>query len=161
MGTRRNFSTLNSIVIGVLISAFVMPAYAEYWCKAVALRDTHYNESPETLIRKGKVVSFTTDNGADLCQHGGYCVKRRDFRLVDCDAHLNPIRTKANPANVRHSDIEDTLLAMGLCSACADNAAAWYIRRPSSPTGKLVKAALEGNPLAKRKLQDDIPNYPY
>jgi hypothetical protein len=154
---------MKSIVLAVLISAVVTPSYAEYWCKAVALRDTQYNESPETLIRKGQVESFTTDNGADLCQHGGYCVKRRDFRLLDCDSHLNPIRTKANAGNVRYSDIDDTLLAMGLCSACAGNAAAWYTYRPSSPTGQLVKAALEGSPLAKRKLQegDSIPNYPH
>jgi hypothetical protein len=143
-------------------NASVMPAYAEYWCKAVALRDTHYNESPETLIRKGQVESFTTDDGADLCQHGGYCVKRHDFRLIDCDAHLRPMRTKANAGEVRYSDIDDTLLSIGLCSACAGNAAAWYIGRPSSPTGMLVKAALEGNPLAKQKLQEmDIPTYPY
>jgi hypothetical protein len=154
---------MKSIVIAILISAFVTPAYAEYWCKAVALRDTHYNESPETLIRKGQVESFTTDNGTDLCQHGGYCAKRRDLRLIDCDAHLNPIRTKANVGDVRYSDIDDTLLAMGLCSACASNAASWYIYRPLSPTGKLVKGALEGSPVAKRKLQqgDDIPNYHY
>ena len=73
---------MKSIVIAILVSAVVAPAHAEYWCKAVALRDTHYNESPETLIRKGQVESFTTDNGADLCQHGGDCAKRRDFRSL-------------------------------------------------------------------------------
>ena len=155
---------MKSIVIAILISAVATPAYAEYWCKAVALRDTHYIETPDTLIRRGQVESFTTDNGADLCQHGGYCVKRRDFRLIDCDAHLNPIRTKANAGDARYSDIEDTLVAMGLCNACAANAASWYTYRPSSPTGMLVKAALEGNPVAKQKLQqgwDYIPSYPY
>jgi hypothetical protein len=80
---------------------------------------------------------------------------------LDCDAHLNPIRTKANAGDVRYSDIEDTLLNMGLCNACAGNAAAWYVYRPSSSTGQLVKAALEGNPLAKQKLQGDVPNYPW
>ena len=96
---------MKSVVIAILISAFVTPAYAEYWCKAVALRDTRYNESPETVTRIGQVESFTTDNSPDLCQHGGYCAKRRDFRRPDCDAHLNPIRTKANAGDVRYSDI--------------------------------------------------------
>lgn len=143
---------------------FALPAFAEYWCKAQAIRNTHYNESPGTLIKKGQIVSFTSDYGVDLCQHGGWCVKRKDLKLIDCDYHLNPIRSKADPKNVRHSDIEDTLLSFGLCSACADNAAAWYIRRPSSPTAKLVRSALEGNPIAKQKLQsgwDNIPNFPY
>lgn len=149
------------IAVGALFCAVATPANAEYWCSAVALRNTHYVETPEPLIRKGQKVEFTTDNGAELCQHGGYCAKRRDFKLLDCDAHLNPIRSKADPASVRHSDIEDTLLNMGLCSACADNAAAWYLRKPMSPTGRLVKSALEGNPVAKRKLQGDIPNFPY
>jgi hypothetical protein len=155
---------MKRLLVAILIYAFVTPSYAEYWCKALALRDTHYNESTDTLIRKGQVEAFTTDNGPDLCQHGGYCVKRRDFRLLDCDVHLNPIRTKANTEDVRYSDIENTLVEMGLCNACAGNAASWYIYRPSSPTGQLVKAALEGNPLAKQKLQQDwdsIPNYPY
>jgi hypothetical protein len=154
---------MKTTILAILISALVTPAYAEYWCKAVALRDTHYNESPETLIRKGQVESFSTDEGADLCQHGGYCVKRRDFRLLDCDANLRPIRAQANAGEARYSDIEDTLVSMGLCNACAGNAAAWYTRLPSSPTGRLVRAALEGNPLARQKLLegDNIPNYPW
>ena len=152
------------ILVPIMVLFFTSPVFAEYWCKAVALRNTYYNESPGTLIRKGQIISFTSDYGSDLCQHGGWCVKRKDLKLLDCDYHLNPIRTKADPTNVRHSDIEDTLLSMGLCSACADNAAAWYIRRPSSSTAKLVRSALEGNPIAKRKLQsgwDNIPNFPY
>jgi hypothetical protein len=154
---------MKTTILAILISALVTPAYAEYWCKAVALRDTHYNESPETLIRKGQVESFSTDEGADLCQHGGYCVKRRDFRLLDCDVNLRPIRTQGNAEEARYSDIEDTLVSMGLCNACAGNAAAWYTHLALSPTGRLVKAALEGNPLARQKLQegDNIPNYPW
>ncbi len=156
------FNVMRHIIAATILFGLITPSHAEYWCKAVALRNTQYNESPETKIRKGQVVTFSSDYGVDLCQHGGYCAKRRDFRLLDCDAHLKPIRSKADPASVRHSDIEDTLLKMGLCSACADNAAAWYTRRPNSPTGRLVRSALEGNPVAKRRLlQDDMPNFPY
>jgi hypothetical protein len=81
---------MKRIVLAILMSVVASPAYAEYWCKAVALRDTHYDESPETLIRKGQVDSFTTDDGADLCQHGGYCVKRRDFRLLELRRAFEP-----------------------------------------------------------------------
>jgi hypothetical protein len=47
---------------------------------------------------------------------------------------------------------------MGLCEACADNAAVYYTEKPASRCGKLAKQALEGNPAAIRTLQS-FPDY--
>lgn len=149
------------IIVVINFALAINPAHAEYWCKAIALRNTHYNDHPEIIIKKDTEDTFTSDYGNDLCQHGGYCVKRQDFKLIDCDYHLNPIRSKAEPIALRYSDVSDTLVNMGLCSLCAKNAASWYIKHPLSKTGKLVKAALEGNPEAKKKLIEDTPQFLY
>jgi len=47
---------------------------------------------------------------------------------------------------------------MGLCSACADNVAQHYTKKPNSRCGKLAKQALEGNPQAVEELQS-FPSY--
>jgi len=148
-----------AIFIIILINIIINPVRAEYWCKALALRDTHYNEDVRTRIKKGATVQFSSHFGDNLCQHGGYCAKRYDFRLIDCDNHLRPIRTRNNAQAARFSDVEDTLIGLGLCTACASNATAWYIHLPSSRTGKQVKAALEGNPFAIQQLRANVPQY--
>ncbi|MEE9913720.1 MAG: hypothetical protein K4571_18575 [Deltaproteobacteria bacterium] len=47
---------------------------------------------------------------------------------------------------------------MGACSACADNIAQYYSKKPDSLCGKLAKQALQGNPEATRKIVD-FPDY--
>ena len=53
---------------------------------------------------------------------------------------------------------KEKFLEMGACSACADNIAQYYTKKPDSPCGKLAKQALEGNPDAIRKLVE-FPDY--
>jgi hypothetical protein len=53
---------------------------------------------------------------------------------------------------------KEKFLEMGACSACADNIAQYYTRKPESPCGKLAKSALEGNPDAIKKLIE-FPDY--
>lgn len=43
-------------------------------------------------------------------------------------------------------------LKMGACSACADNIAQYYTKKPNSPCGELARQALEGNSYAVKKL---------
>jgi hypothetical protein len=45
-----------------------------------------------------------------------------------------------------------------MCNACADNAAAFYVKMPASRCAALVRQALEGNPTAVNKLKD-MPDY--
>jgi hypothetical protein len=53
---------------------------------------------------------------------------------------------------------KEKFLEMGACSACADNIAQYYTKKPNSPCGKLAKQALEGNPDAIKKLVE-FPDY--
>ena len=53
---------------------------------------------------------------------------------------------------------KEKFMEMGACSACADNIAQYYTKKPDSSCGKLAKQALEGNPDAIRKLVQ-FPDY--
>lgn len=67
-------------------------------------------------------------------------------------------RTRNSAAALRADDVGNRFLELGLCSACASNVAAFYIREPNSACGRLAKQALEGNPVAVGKLRDN-PGY--
>jgi hypothetical protein len=58
----------------------------------------------------------------------------------------------------RYGESRERFVEMGACSACADNIAQYYAKKPDSPCGKLAKQALEGNPGAIRKLAA-FPDY--
>jgi hypothetical protein len=110
---------------------------------------------------------------ASFCSHGGGCYPAEALRLTNCSIDksksddfgdersygLTVIRSKV-PANVlRQNDIELKLLALNMCSACADNAAAFYVKMPNSRCAQLVGQALKGNRVAIAKLRDDMPDY--
>ena len=72
--------------------------------------------------------------------------------IVIYDTVLN--RSATNQTALRASDVEGTLIdRFGLCHACAGNAAYHYVREPNSACGRLVRAALEGDPVATKRLQ--------
>jgi hypothetical protein len=54
--------------------------------------------------------------------------------------------------------VELKLLDLGMCNACADNAAAFYVKMPASRCANLVRQALEGDPTAVEKLKS-TPDY--
>lgn len=117
-----------------------------------------------------------------FCSHGGYCYPIRirvgedileALKLTNCqvadnrppfddgeylDYEVEPIRTKIAPALLRYDDLDNKLLAMGLCSACADNVAQYYLKQPNSRCAKVARSALEGNPEATQALLD-FPSY--
>ncbi len=154
-------------------------------CKAIALRDVGALESSDSVIQKGEYDTSITQYNvkkqtgvAVFCSHGGYCYpthvltssgKVEALRLVNCTidrAHphdegdeisyeLVVTRSAVPPASLRKSDITDRLHELGMCNACADNAAQWYIQRPQSQCGALARRALEGDPVAAAQLQAD------
>jgi len=119
-----------------------------------------------------------------FCSHGGYCypthievggdlleaLKLTNCRVADkpeppvyregpdITYSVEPIRSKIPRALLKYDDLDNKLLEMGLCSACADNVAQYYLKQPSSQCAKLAKSALEGDPEALRTLQD-APSY--
>lgn len=104
-----------------------------------------------------------------FCSHGGFCYPRyvtvdgeqlEALHLTNCTIGVTnadysdpnevfyPVevdRTKVSASDLREDDVENKLLAMGLCNACANNVAELYIKAPSSHCSELVKQALAGN----------------
>jgi hypothetical protein len=124
------------------------------------------------------LVNRKTGN-AVFCSHGGYCYPRyltvdgqkvEALRLTNCkigavetgftgngddtityDVDID--RSKASTATLKYDDLDNALLALGMCNACADNAADIYLKHPESRCGATVAAALAGNKQAIAALQ--------
>ncbi len=161
-------------------------------CGAVALRDVPAIENPSSILARGEhdtaITQYRVNKKTGLtsfCSHGGYCYPTHVFingkkvealRLTNCkigkrDPYNDPDetfytidvdRSKNSTATLRYNDIDNRLLEMGLCSACAANAAELYIYKPNSRCAQLVKKTLEGNPTATEKLKEANTDYcPY
>jgi hypothetical protein len=157
-------------------------------CKAIALRDVPAIESPTSILTHGEYDTAITQYRVDkktgvtsCCSHGGYCYpthvtatgqKVEALRLTNCkigkrSSYNDPdeiiydvdvIRSKVPAATLRYDDVDNRLLEMGLCSACASNAASLYLNKANSRCAQLTKRALEGNPIATEKLKA-FPDY--
>jgi hypothetical protein len=118
-----------------------------------------------------------TGDGA-YCQHGGLCYPRYVMRnsqkievlhLENCsigrgvpfDADhpqgvwiysldVDPSQSSSN--DVSESNVYDDLVKLGMCNACADNAAHIYIHSPHSRCYALIKRAIVGNKSSIDKL---------
>lgn len=117
-----------------------------------------------------------------FCSHGGYCYPRYVFidgenrealRLTNCNigavdteySDSNEIsyrvevdRSKVSDSDLREDDVENKLIAMGLCNACAANVSEVYTKRPTSRCAKLTTQALQGNSEAIEALVS-FPDY--
>lgn len=172
-------------IILVFMMIFISYGYASDECKAIALRSVSSIQNPSSIMYKGEYMTsisqYREENGVSVfCAHGGYCFPRyisakgkkvEALRLINCKIgqkrsdgyggysyELILERTKISPKESLFNDIEDILLDMGLCSSCADNAARYYIEKPSSACATLVRAALSGNYRAKKALIQ-FPSY--
>jgi hypothetical protein len=148
-------------------------------CEAVALHATAKTEDFPYALKRGETIDAVTQYNvnkktgvASLCSHGGGCYPAEALRLTNCTINkskpdvfgdevsygLDVTRSKVPPAVLRQNDVELKLLALGMCNACADNAAAFYVKMPASRCATLVRQALEGDPIAIEKLKD-MPDY--
>lgn len=157
-------------------------------CEAVAIRDVPALEAATSVLRKGQLDTAVTQyrinkrtGQATLCSHGGYCYPMRvavggdlleALKLTNCKVSdqapyddgedliydVEPIRSLVPHEVLRYDDLDNQLLAMGLCSACADNVAQYYLKQPNSRCAVLAKSALEGNPDALATLRGN-PDY--
>ncbi len=154
-------------------------------CKAVALRDVAAIDNPSSMLAKGEYDTAVTQyrvetaTGNDsICSHGGYCYpvhvtiggKRVEaLRLTNCKAgtkaysvedgmrmyEVDVIRSAVAAKDLRYDDLDNKLLSMGLCSACASNTATMYLEKPKSKCATVTRRALEGDPGAVKALQDE------
>lgn len=157
-------------------------------CKALALRDVAAIERPDSILERGDYDTGITQYRVNkqtgvtsFCSHGGYCYpthvtikgkKIEALQLTNCkigkayDADdeeetlysVDVVRSKNTPEALRVDDLDNKLIEMGLCNACAGNIAEFYVKQPSSRCAKLAKQALEGNPMAKKELLS-FPDY--
>jgi hypothetical protein len=149
-------------------------------CKAVAMHATIVTETFHYALKRGETVDAVTayrtnkkTGVSSLCSHGGGCYPAEALRLTNCkvnkskpydygdevDYELILIRSKVPADVLRQNDVELKLLDLGMCNACADNAAAFYVKMPNSRCAMLVRKALvEGDPTAIEKLRD-APDY--
>jgi hypothetical protein len=166
----------------ILIGA--APSQAADLCEAVALRDLPALETPNSILKKGEHDEAVTQyrinkktGEAVICSHQGSCYpatvtengKRIEtLHLTNCkvgarDSFDDPdevfyavdlIRSKIPPALLRLDDLGNRFLALGLCSACADNVAYLYVNKPASRCAKLAGQALGGNRRALATLKE-------
>jgi uncharacterized protein YecT (DUF1311 family) len=177
-----------AVITGLALLGLGAPAAAADICEAVALRNAPALEDPSAVIRKGDVDTAITQyrvskkTGEDaFCSHGGYCYpvhatengqRIEVLRLTNCsigarDPYDDPddvyygldvIRSAVPPQTLKINDVDDSLLRLGLCSACAGNAAVLYVTAPESRCARVVKEALEGNPDALKALNSGDDN---
>lgn len=174
-------------VLAAVVAFLPSATLANDICRAVALRDVASIEAPDSVIPLGGYDDAITQYNVNkqtrtttFCSHGGYCYpthvyingqKQEALRLVNCkvgtkafeDAEqvsysVDVDRSRNSASTLRESDVSQRFLDMGLCSACASNVTAFYVRKPTSACGRLARQALEGNPAAADKLKDD-PSY--
>jgi hypothetical protein len=149
-------------------------------CEAVAVHATTENDVFSYALKRGEIIGAITQYNvnkktgvASLCSHGGGCYPAEALRLTNCTINkskpqfvdkeevsygLDLDRSKVPPAVLRQNDVELKLLDLGMCNACADNAAAFYVKMPASRCATLVRQALEGDPTAVKTLKD-MPDY--
>jgi hypothetical protein len=168
----------------LLALVVVTPSSAADICQAIALRDIRAVDVPGATLKKGERDEAVTQyrvnkktGEATLCSHGGACFpvsitengqKFEALRLTNCKVgakdpfddpdetfyNLEVIRSKVPAADLRVDDVDNKLLDMGLCSACASNVAYLYVKKPGSRCAKLTARALAGSRDAITTLKD-------
>jgi len=169
----------------LLLAAGIPHAWAADLCRAVVLHDVHAIEAPGSVLRRGEYDTAITQYSvakatgvAAFCSHGGHCYpthvveggrRIEALRLTNCrvgasvayeDSEetiyaLDVIRSAVAPNDLKVDDLDNRLIELGLCSACAGNAAWLYVHAPNSRCAQVTRKALEGNPDALAELKAD------
>jgi hypothetical protein len=177
-----------AVALAALCLTAAAPAGAEDICEAIALRDVPDIDNPANVLKRGErdtaITQYRVNKHSGLtsfCSHGGGCYpthvvvdgqKIEALRLTNCKIgkqdewddpdevlyHVDVDRSKVSPALLKYEDVDNKLLEMGLCNACASNAASLTLDKPGSRCARLTRRALAGEPAAKAKLVE-FPDY--
>lgn len=172
----------------VSIFLSTIPVFADGLCEVEAIRDVPAIENPSYVLKRGEVERAVTQyrinkktGETSFCSHGGYCypthlvVEGRAviaLELTNCvvdqsapesDSEMDIYGVEVDRARnsdkaLRLDDIENRLLEMGSCGACADNEAAMFVYYPDSQCGRLVQRGLENHYEAIQELVS-FPEY--
>ncbi len=172
-------------ILTVLFSSYSYAAYDI--CEAKVLASLKTKDNPTPYYQVGDTISAITQYWFDvetqeftLCQKGGGCYpqfisrngkKIETLKLNKCvvgpvisvssstvEYSLIPDRKNISSSALRSHYVSNRLVSLGIGIAPAENAAEYYIKRPNSQCGKLVKQVLEGNPGAFNTLEQS-PKY--
>lgn len=156
------------LIFTLLFGCLPFSANAGVKCRDLKYGNENYHEKMEELANLAKLPD------------GYYNRYHEDVVSNLCKGNAKEIKNSIDSGFVKRSEVESIKEAlgidnrpdtgksygysrqkfeeMGLCSACADNVAQNYTKKPSSKCGKLAKQALEGNPNAIEELQS-FPSY--
>lgn len=171
---------LLSVTLAALVASTAAANATDSICEAVAMKATTKTDDFPYPLKRGETIDAITQynvnkktGATSFCSHGGGCYPAEALRLTNCRVDKSKpnyedgdertyglilIRSKVPPAVLRQNDVELKLLDLGMCNACADNAAAFYVKMPASRCAKLVRRALEGDPTAIENLKN-TPDY--
>ena len=165
-----NIPSIAAAIMATLV--FVHPAAAQISCNDVKYGGPNYSEKMDELAERAGLPDsywnrYHESVVSALCRGN---VKDVDT-LID-NGSVKPgeaqaiakVLGKTYKAKQRtqtgrsYGDSRKKFADMGACSACADNIAQYYTKKPDSPCGKLAKQALDGNPEAIKKVAA-FPDY--
>lgn len=161
-------------VLAVIIPILLLPgsAFAQLSCSDVQYGNPNYQEKMDELAaRAGLPDQYWNRYHEDVVR--GLCsgntrdidalidsgsVKSREVQGIARILGKTYKLKQRSESGKRYKYARERFSRMGACSACADNMAQYYTKKPDSPCGKLAKQALEGNPEATQKIVE-FPNY--
>jgi hypothetical protein len=164
------------------------PASAADICMAIALRDVPAIEAPDSILKHGEydraITQYRVNKKTGLtsfCSHGGYCypthivengVKVEALHLTNCKIgkrddwddpdeifyNMDVLKSGLTDTDLKIDELDNKLLDLGLCSACAANVAHLYVHEPQSRCAALTRSALGGDAQALETLKA-FPDY--
>ena len=157
-----------SSILALIILIIPFSALAGMKCGDFEYGTDNYHDNMDELARRARlpdeyynkyhevVVSDLCNGNAESVNQAiddGY-VKRSEVEAIREVLGLE----KRSSTGKAYGTSREKFVNMGLCNACADNVAQYFVHKPNSKCGKLAKQALEGNTQAIELLRT-FPNY--
>ena len=147
-------------------------------CAAVSYGNPNYADNMDALAKKahlpeGYYTRYHEDLVKALCEgdfkevnsliddgdvSAGEAARIKEALMEASEPRTETSAPARSDAGRSYGYSKQKFIGMGLCTACADNAAQWYVQRPTARCGMLAKHALEGDPDAVKELQT-FPSY--
>lgn len=156
------------VTVFLFLTVVSVPVFAGLTCADLKYGSEGYQERMEELAKQARLVDgYYTRYHEDVVRYICSGKQKEVSKLVDAGfvkvsevEGIKEVIGKSGRSEVGQSYgySKKKFSDMGLCSACADNVAQHYTKKPASQCGKLAKRALEGNPQAIEELQT-FPSY--
>ena len=144
-----------SSILALIILIIPFSALAGMKCGDFEYGTDNYHDNMDELARRARLPDeyynkYHEEVVSDLCNGNaesvnqaiddGY-VKRSEVEAIREVLGLE----KRSSTGKAYGTSREKFVNMGLCNACADNVAQYFVHKPNSKCGKLAKQELEGN----------------